>query len=91
MKSLTITPIHLGRYRIEVISDDGEYYCTDGGSAYVQMFITEQIFKREHHQYIADQRKSSDDLSNEALQKMLDDPANADPKAQRLIQSRIKR
>lgn len=91
MKSITISPIHLGRYKIEVVDDLGEYYCTDGGSAYVMMFITEQIFKPEHRQYIADQRKSSDDINQEALQKMLNDPANADPKAQRLIMSRMKK
>lgn len=90
MKSITISRIHLGRYRIEMINDDGEYHCVDGGSAYVMMFITEQIFKPEHRQYIADQRKSSDNLGQEALEKMLNDPANQDPRAQKLIKSRMK-
>ena len=91
MKSMTITPIHLGRYRIEIKTDDGEYFCVDGGSAYVMMFITEQIFKPEHHRYISDQRKSSDDLNREALENMLRDPANQSPQAQKLIQSRMKK
>lgn len=74
MKSITISPIHLGRYKIEIVEDNDEYHCVDGGSAYVMMFITERIFKAEHAQYMRDQRASSDAIARETLKRFENDP-----------------
>lgn len=88
MKSVKISPIYLGRYRIEVVNDKDEYTCVDGGSAYVMMLLTDMIFKPEHRQYMADQRASSDQLAIEALERM---KQGASPAALKLIEERQKK
>lgn len=70
MKSMTITPIHLGRYKIEIVNDNGEYACVDGGSAYVMMFLSQHIFMPEHAQYVKNQRESSNILSEEQVKRI---------------------
>jgi hypothetical protein len=69
-----ITKIHLGRYKIDMLDDNNQivrgYDC---GSAGVMVALTEWMFKDEALQYQHDQRRSSDELGDEAIIKMLND------------------
>jgi hypothetical protein len=104
MKSIKINILHTGRYRIEVyddsykgvdqgaghVSDTGMVNSFDCGSAGLMVTLSKMIFQEEALAYEMDRRRSSKDLEREALQKMLDDPANQGPKAQSLIKGRMK-
>ncbi len=67
---LQIERIHLGRYWVTIFDGDQIISRVDGGSAYVMMVLTQLIFEPEHRQYILDQRKSSDQLAEEALSRL---------------------
>ena len=72
---LCISKIHLGRYKIDMLDENNQI--TNGwdcGSAGIMVALTEWIFREEALQYQRDQRKSSNDLGNEAMHKMLADP-----------------
>jgi hypothetical protein len=72
---LCITKIHLGRYKIDMLDDANQITSGfDCGSAGVIVALTEWIFRDEALQYQRDQRKSSDELGREAIQKMIADP-----------------
>jgi hypothetical protein len=104
MKSIKIIILHTGRYRIEVyddyyknvdqgaghVSESGMVNAFDCGSAGLMVTLSKMIFQEEALAYEMDRKKSSDAIAEEALQKMLDDPANKHPKAQKLIKSRMK-
>lgn len=65
---ICISEIHLGRYRIDLLDENNQIINgTDGGSALIMCWLTDMIFKREHAQYLADQRRSSDDLGAAAI------------------------
>lgn len=79
MKKLCISEIHLGRYCLEFLDENNQVTAaTDGGSALIMMWLTDWIFKREHTQYIKDQRKSSDEIGAAAIMDIL---ASAPPGA----------
>ena len=72
---MCITKIHLGRYKIDMLDDNNQilrgYDC---GLAGIMVALNNWIFVEEHVAYQGDQRKSSNDLGNEAIRNMLKDP-----------------
>ena len=69
---ICISEIHLGRYRIDILDENNQVISgTDGGSALIMMWLTDWIFKREHIQYMQDQRRSSDDIGAAAIKDIL--------------------
>ena len=68
---LCITKIHLGRYRLDMLDNDNQiiqgYDC---GLAGILVALNNWLFIPEHLAYPGDQRKSSDQLGDEAIAKM---------------------
>lgn len=71
-----ITPIHLGRYKIEMISEETNQVVTgtDGGSALVMLMLSKWLFEPEHIQYQRDQRTNSDAIGNALIEDMNSNP-----------------
>jgi hypothetical protein len=70
-----ISPIHLGRYKIEFLDDNNQVVNgTDGGSALVMIMLTKWLFDPEHLQYQRDQRANSDELGNAIVDEMRRSP-----------------
>jgi hypothetical protein len=71
---MCISIIHLGRYKIDILDDDNQIVRSyDCGLAGVLVALNNWIFVPEHIAYQGDQRKSSDQLGQEAIQKMIAD------------------
>ena len=105
MRTLKITILHIGRFRLDVydssmknvdqgagiVSEGGLVNSIDCGLAGLMVHLTNLLFKDEALAYEMDRRKSSDDLSREALERMTNDPTlNTSPETQRLIDRRIR-
>lgn len=70
-----ITPIHLGRYTIEMLDNNNQIITgTDGGSALVMLMLSKWLFEPEHAQYQRDQTANSDMLGAAAIQDMHSNP-----------------
>lgn len=72
---MCITKIHLGRYKIDMLDDNNQILSGyDCGLAGIMVALNNWIFVEEHVAYQGDQRKSSDQLGDEAMRKMINDP-----------------
>ncbi len=71
---MCISIIHLGRYKIDMLDENNQivrgYDC---GLAGVLVALNNWLFVPEHVAYQGDQRKSSDQLGQEAIQRMIGD------------------
>jgi hypothetical protein len=68
---LCITKIHLGRYKIDMLDENNQILSGyDCGSAGVMVALNNWMFVPEHLQYMADQRKSSAELGEEAIRQI---------------------
>lgn len=66
-----ITPIHLGRYKIEMLDENNQIISgTDGGSVLVMLMLSKWLFEPEYQQYQRDQRANSDALGQAAITDM---------------------
>ncbi len=87
-----ISKIHLGRYKIDMLDENNQIVSgMDGGSALVMTLLTEWLFVPEHHQYMKDQRASSDALADEAIGNMKRNPSKyLSPKPKQLVPFTVK-
>lgn len=71
-----ISPIHLGRYRIDMLDDDNKIISgTDGSSAIVMVMLTKWLFEPEARQYKVDERANSDALAEATIDGMKSNPS----------------
>jgi hypothetical protein len=69
---MCISIIHLGRYKIDMLDDDNQIVISyDCGLAGVLVALNNWLFVPEHVAYQGDQRRSSNQLGNEAMSTML--------------------